>query len=316
MKKVFVAGHRGMVGSAIERLLLKDPSVQVITASRDQLDLTDQLAVRQFFLAGHFDEVYIAAAKVGGINANNSMPADFIYQNLMIQSNIIDSARLAGVVKLLFLGSSCIYPKNVAQPMSESALLSGHLEPTNEPYAIAKIAGVKLCESYNRQYNADFRSIMPCNLYGPKDNFDPITSHVIPGLIHKFHQAKLNKLPSVEIWGTGKAMREFLFVDDLARAALHVMNMDYQSYWSLVNAQMSHLNVGTGVDLPILDVAREIAEVVGFDGFIETSPDRPEGTPRKLLDSSLVRSSGWSPATEFSEGLRITYQWFLSQQNQ
>jgi GDP-L-fucose synthase len=315
---IFVAGHQGMVGSAIIRTLLANgySSDQLITRTRGELDLTDQLAVRRFFENIKPTQVYLAAAKVGGIYANQSFPADFIYQNLMIQTNVIDAAFRSGVQKLLFLGSSCIYPRLAEQPMDESVLLSDKLEPTNEPYAIAKIAGIKLCESYNRQYGQshglDYRSVMPTNLYGPGDNYHPENSHVLPALIRRFHEAKLSNNDTVAIWGSGMARREFLFVDDMASACLHVMNLPKETYWKQTHPMKSHVNVGFGYDISIADVAQLICEVVGFKGSITYNITKPDGAPRKLLNSSKIREFGWSPKVNLTQGLQKTYTDFLN----
>lgn len=312
---IFVAGHRGMVGSAIVRALSKSGD-EIITRARNELDLTDQTATLNFFSAYKIDQVYLAAAKVGGIHANNSYPAEFIYQNLMLQCNVIHQAFRAGVKKLLFLGSSCIYPRLAIQPMAEDALLTGPLEPTNEPYAIAKIAGIKLIESYNRQYGdshgIDYRSVMPTNLYGPGDNYHPENSHVIPALIRRFDEAKKIGAPDVVIWGTGAPRREFLFVDDMAAASIHVMNLDSEIYKKNTSPMQSHINVGTGSDISILDAAIAIAEVVGFNGKILCDSSKPDGAPRKLMDVSRLRSMGWSAKVSFSEGLKVAYQDYLS----
>lgn len=313
-KKVFVAGHKGMVGSAIMRQLTKEPSYEVITADRADLDLLDQKAVGEFFADHAVDQVYLAAAKVGGIQANNEYPAEFIYQNLVIETNIIHSAHLNGVQQLLFLGSSCIYPKLAAQPMQEAALLTGILESTNEPYAIAKIAGIKLCESYNRQYGRDYRSVMPTNLYGENDNFHAENSHVIPALIRRFHEAKEANAANVSAWGTGKPMREFLHVDDMAAASIHVMNLDPVSYTRETEAMMSHINVGTGVDCSIKELTETVAKVVGFKGAIEWDSSKPDGTPRKLMDVSRLERLGWKYSIGLEEGLQRTYAWFLDNQ--
>ena len=312
-KRVFVAGHRGMVGSAIVRLLLDAglPEDSLVTRTRSELNLTDQASVRSFFESGKIDEVYLAAARVGGIHANNTRPADFIYENLMIEANVINAAFHDGVKKLLLLGSSCIYPRQAPQPMREDALLTGTLEPTNEPYAIAKIAGIKLCESYNRQYGQshgiDYRSVMPTNLYGPGDNYDLENSHVIPALIRKFHEAKAASATEVAVWGTGKPRREFLYVDDMAAASTHVMQLSKSAYESMTEPMLSHINVGFGEDISIRELAQVVAGVVGFDGDIVFDTDRPDGTPRKLLDSTRLRSSGWRPQVPFEEGLRLAY---------
>ena len=310
MTKIFVAGHRGMVGSAICRQL-KKLDVQIITAERDKLDLVNQSQVLDFFKKHKIDQVYLAAAKVGGIYANNTYPADFIYKNLMIQNNIIHSSFKSEVIKLLFLGSSCIYPKFAKQPIEENALLSGQLELTNEPYAIAKIAGIKMCESYNRQYSVDYRSVMPSNLFGPGDNFHHENSHVIPALIRRFHEAKEASKSEVIIWGTGSALREFLHVDDMARAAVHVMNLDISSYRNKTNPRLSHINIGTGTDCSIKELAETIAEVIGFSGKISWDSSKPDGTPRKLMDSSILKSTNWSPKFTLKDGLRHTYKWYL-----
>jgi len=314
MTKVFVAGHNGMVGSAICRQLAADDSVEVVTASRDELDLLSQADVARFFDAHRFDQVYLAAAKVGGIWANNEYPAEFIYQNLTIQNNVIHSAYQSGVKKLLFLGSSCIYPKLAEQPMQESALLTGVLEPTNEPYAIAKIAGIKMCESYNRQYGVDYRSVMPTNLYGENDNFHPENSHVIPALMRRFHEAKLAGDAEVVVWGTGKPMREFLHVDDMAAASVFVMNADKAIYAANTETMLSHLNVGTGEDCTIAEMALTMAEVVGFSGEVVFDATKPDGTPRKLMDVSKLNALGWKYSISLKDGLAKTYEWFLQHQ--
>ncbi|MDB2504022.1 GDP-L-fucose synthase [Gammaproteobacteria bacterium] len=313
--RVFVAGHGGMVGSAIVRLLSKHSRYKVLTRTRSELDLMSQTDVANFFQQNKIDQVYLAAAKVGGIVANNSYPADFIYQNLMIQSNIIHSAHISGVQKLLFLGSSCIYPKLVEQPISEQSLLSGRLESTNEPYAIAKIAGIKLCESFNRQYGRDYRSVMPTNLYGPNDNFHPKNSHVIPGLIRRFHEAKLNGLQEVVAWGTGKPMREFLYVDDMAAASVHVMELESSIYDKNTEPMLSHINIGTGVDCTIHELVEAIAKAVGYEGAISFDTSKPDGTPRKLLDISRLRSLGWQYQVSLEDGLIRSYNWFLANQH-
>lgn len=313
-QKVFVAGHRGMVGSAIVRALQQGGCRLLVTCSRSELDLTDQGAVRRFFAAKQPDQVYIAAAKVGGIHANDTYPAEFIYENLMIEANIIDAAFRSGVRKILFLGSSCIYPRLAPQPMREDALLTGPLERTNEPYAIAKIAGIKLCESYNRQYGVshgvDYRSVMPTNLYGPGDNYHHENSHVIPALIRRFHEAKVSGLPSVAIWGTGSARREFLYVDDLARACVHVMDLDAAAYLANTEPMCSHINVGSGVDISILELARLVARTVGYEGIIDTDPSKPDGTPRKLMDCSKLNSLGWVAGVDLPRGLALAYEDF------
>lgn len=313
-KRVFVAGHQGMVGSAIVRALEKAGDAEIITRTRSELDLLDQAAVFRFFNQHTVDEVYLAAAKVGGIWANNTYPAEFIYQNLIIEANIIHGAFQAGVRKLLFLGSSCIYPKLAEQPIAESSLLQGALEPTNEPYAIAKIAGIKLCESYNRQYGTDYRSVMPTNLYGINDNFHPENSHVVPALLRRFHEAKMQDLPSVTVWGSGSPMREFLYVDDMAGACLHVMNLPKEVYGEHVLPMSSHINVGTGKDCTIRELANTIARAVGYQGDILWDTSKPDGTPRKLLDVSLLKRLGWQYSVELDEGIERTYQWFLQNQ--
>lgn len=316
--KIYVAGHRGMVGSAIVRQLLAQghPAELIVTRTHAELDLTNQAAVHEFFAKEKPDQAYLAAAKVGGIHANNTYPAEFIYQNLMMQANVIDAAFRYGVQKLLFLGSSCIYPKLAPQPMREDALLTGTLEATNEPYAIAKIAGIKLCESYNRQYGqshgVDYRSVMPTNLYGPGDNYHPENSHVIPALIRRFHEAKISQAPSVTIWGTGTPRREFLYVDDMAAACVHVMNLDKPIYDQHTQPMLSHINVGCGEDLTILEVARAVARTVGYTGQIHTDPAKPDGTPRKLMDSSRLNALGWQAQVGLEAGLKAAYEDFLT----
>ena len=307
---IFVAGHRGMVGSAIVRTLLAqgiDPS-QIVIRTRSELDLLNQEAVDQFFASVQPTQVYLAAAKVGGIHANNTYPAEFIYQNLMLQANVIHAAHVHGVQKLLFLGSSCIYPKLALQPMAETALLTGTLEPTNEPYAVAKIAGIKLCESYNRQYGRDYRSVMPTNLYGPGDNYHPENSHVIPALLRRFHEARLANAAEVAIWGTGTPRREFLFVDDMAAASVFVMNLAPEAYLAQVQPQLSHINVGCGSDVTIAELAQTVARVVGYAGRITFDASKPDGPPRKLMDSGRLTAMGWSARVGLEQGLRQTYQ--------
>ena len=317
-QKIYVAGHRGMVGSAIVRQLVAqghDPE-RIIGRTHAELDLTDQAAVRDFFVKEKPDQVYLAAAKVGGIHANNAYPAEFIYDNLMVQANVIDAAFRNGVKKLLFLGSSCIYPKLAPQPMSESALLTGFLEPTNEPYAVAKIAGIKICESYNRQYGSahgvDYRSVMPTNLYGPGDNYHPENSHVIPALIRRFHEAKVNQAPVVTIWGSGKPFREFLYVDDMASASVYVMNLAKDIYDQHTSPMQSHINVGFGSDITIAELARTVGKVIGYTGNIDFDTTKPDGTPRKLMDSSRLNALGWQATVAFEAGLQVAYQDFLA----
>ncbi|MEE9335493.1 MAG: GDP-L-fucose synthase [Granulosicoccaceae bacterium] len=309
-KKIFVAGHNGMVGSAIARQLEQQGNVEIITQSRTQLDLCDRAAVTAFFQKAQLDQIYLAAAKVGGIHANNEYPAEFIHQNLSIQLNVIDAAHKADVQQLLFLGSSCIYPRMAMQPMAESALLAGELEPSNEPYAIAKIAGIKLCESYNRQYGRDYRSVMPTNLYGPGDNFHPENSHVVPALIRRFHEAKQSNLPAVTMWGTGAPYREFLHVDDMAKACLWVMGLDKATINNNVSPMLSHINVGTGEDCTIAQLANTVTAVVGYEGALEWDTSKPDGTPRKLLDVALLKKLGWQSSINLTDGLRDTYGWF------
>lgn len=310
-RRVFVAGHLGMVGRALCRLLQALPQIDLVTATRDELDLTDQSAVQQFFRRQQIDELYLAAAKVGGIWANNRFPADFIYQNLMIECNVIQAAHLADVQKLLFLGSSCIYPKLSPQPIPESALLTGPLEPTNEPYAIAKIAGIKLCESYNRQYGRDYRSVMPTNLYGPNDNFDPMNSHVIPALMGKFYNAIAENQQEVIIWGSGEARREFLHVDDLASACLHLMAKSKSDFWRHLDPRCSHINVGTGIDSSILELAELLKRISGFHGELLFDRSKPEGTLLKRLDSALLNTKyGWASKIGLEAGLSQVWQWY------
>lgn len=313
--RIFVAGHKGMVGSAIARQLEKNTNNQMITATRSELDLVNQKAVSTFFEEHKIDQVYLAAAKVGGIHANNEYPAEFIYENLMIEANIIHAAHLNNVQQLLFLGSSCIYPKMAPQPMKEEMLLTGTLECTNEPYAAAKIAGIKLCESYNRQYGRDYRSVMPTNLYGENDNFHPENSHVIPALLRRFHEAKLNNDPVVMAWGTGKPMREFLYVDEMAEASIFVMNLDNEIYQRETSPMLSHINVGTGIDCTIKELVETVSKVVGYQGEIEWDTSKPDGTPRKLMDVSRLKRLGWEAKISLEEGLSKTYQWFLAHQN-
>ena len=314
--KIFIAGHRGMVGSAILRKLALDPNVEIVSRNRTELDLTNQAAVETFFAESSFDQVYLAAAKVGGIHANNTYPAEFIYENLMMEANIIHSAFRHGVKKLLFLGSSCIYPKLADQPMREEALLTGSLECTNEPYAIAKIAGIKLCESYNRQYGnshgIDYRSVMPTNLYGPGDNYHSENSHVIPALIRRFHEAKVNDAPEVAIWGSGTPKREFLHVDDMAAASIHVMNLDSHLYEQHTQPMLSHINVGYGSDVSIAELAVLIGQTVGYKGGIVYDSSKPDGTPRKLMDSSRLNALGWQAHITLEEGLVSAYKDFLT----
>ena len=311
MTKIFVAGHRGMVGSAVCRQLRKQPGIEIITRTRRELDLCKQTAVMDFMKSEKPDEVVLAAAKVGGIYANDTYPADFIYENLQIQNNVINAAHLNDVQKLLFLGSSCIYPRAVEQPMKEDALLTGVLEPTNEPYAIAKIAGIKMCESYNRQYGRDYRSVMPTNLYGPGDNYHPENSHVVPALIKRFHEAKVNKKTEVSVWGSGRPMREFLFVDDMAEASLFVKNLDYTIYKENTEPMLSHINVGSGVDVTIKKLAQTVKEVVGFSGELIFDKSKPDGTMRKLMDVSKLRALGYIAPTSLRSGLELAYADFL-----
>lgn len=317
--KIYVAGHRGMVGSAIVRQLQAKGFGNIVTRTHAELDLCNQQAVAQFFQDERPDQVYLAAAKVGGIHANNTYPAEFIYQNLMMEANVVHQAFEAGVKKLLFLGSSCIYPKMAPQPMAEDALLMGKLEATNEPYAIAKIAGIKLCESYNRQYaqshGIDYRSVMPTNLYGPGDNYHPENSHVIPALIRRFHEAKEQNAPEVLIWGTGTPMREFLYVDDMAAASVFVMELDQLTYKQHTEPMQSHINVGFGSDVTIKELAKTIGEVVGYQGKIVFDTTKPDGTPRKLMNSERLKEMGWSAKVNLVDGLAKAYQDFLSQIN-
>jgi len=309
--KIFVAGHRGMVGSAVVRCLKVQGRKNIVTCTRAELDLTQQQAVRDFFAREKIDQVYLAAGKVGGIHANNTYPAEFIYQNLMMEANVIHEAWQAGVKKLLFMGSSCIYPRMAPQPMTENALMSGPLEPTNEPYAIAKIAGIKLCESYNRQYGkshgTDYRSVMPTNLYGPGDNYHIENSHVIPAMIRRFHEAKLHQIPALAIWGSGMALREFLYVGDMAAASVHVMDIDKATYDAHTQPTQSHINVGFASDITISTLAFTVAKVVGYTGHINFDKSKPDGPPRKLLESSKLRNMGWRPQVKLEAGLAIAY---------
>jgi GDP-L-fucose synthase len=310
--KIYVAGHRGMVGSAIIRELASQGQTNIVVRTHAELDLTNQQAVRSFFEVEKPDQVYLAAAKVGGITANNTYPAEFIYQNLMMEANVIHEAHKRGVIKLLFLGSSCIYPKLAEQPMKEEALLTGVLEATNEPYAIAKIAGIKLCESYNRQYGVDYRSVMPTNLYGVGDNYHPENSHVIPALIRRFHEAKMNRAHEVVIWGSGLPMREFLYVDDMATASVYVMNLDKSIYEQHTESMLSHINVGYGGDITIMALAQSISDVVGYKGSVGFDVSKPDGAARKLMDSSRLNSLGWQAKINLKDGLTKAYQDYLS----
>lgn len=311
-QRIFVAGHRGMVGSAIVRQLQAKGYTNIIVATHAELDLCSQVAVNDFFKTHQIDQVYLAAAKVGGIHANNEYPADFIYQNLMIEANVIHAAHVNGVQKLMFLGSSCIYPKMAQQPMVESELLTGVLESTNEPYAVAKIAGIKLCESYNRQFGRDYRSVMPTNLYGPHDNYHPENSHVIPALLRRFHEAVKDNAEVVTIWGSGKPMREFLYVDDMAAASIHVMELDAETFKANTQPMLSHINVGTGMDCTIRELAETVAKVTGFQGRLEFDATKPDGTPRKLMDVSRLADLGWKASISLEDGLRDAYQWYLN----
>ncbi|CCF08994.1 GDP-L-fucose synthase [Pantoea ananatis] len=315
IKKVFIAGHRGMVGSAIKRQLSKRTDIEIITKTKEELNLLSKKDVEEFFQSSDIDEVYLAAAKVGGIHANNHFPAEFIYENMLIECNVIHAAHLANIPKLLFLGSSCIYPKFAEQPIKESALLTGELEQTNEPYAIAKIAGIKLCESYNRQFGRDYRSVMPTNLYGENDNFHPENSHVVPALMRRFHEAMLNDDSEVIVWGSGNPMREFLYVDDMAEASVFVMELNNATYANNTAPMLSHINVGTGIDCSIRELAQTVAEVVGYKGEIKFDNSKPDGTPRKLLDVQRLKDMGWSYSTDLNVGLTKTYNWFLENQN-
>jgi len=314
--RIFVAGHRGMVGSAIVRRLQALGYDNIITRGREELDLVDQAAVNAFFAENKIDQVYMASAKVGGIHANNTYPAEFIYQNLMVEANIIHAAHCNDVNKLLFLGSSCIYPKFAEQPMKEEALVTGVLEPTNEPYAVAKIAGIKLCESYNRQYGRDYRSVMPTNLYGPNDNFHPENSHVVPALLKRFHEATQRGDNEVVIWGSGKPQREFLHVDDMAAASVHVMELDDATYQAHTQPMLSHINVGTGVDCSIRELAETITRVTEYQGQLIFDSSKPDGTPRKLMDVSRLKALGWQASISLEDGLRDAYRWFVENQHQ
>ena len=309
-RNIFIAGHNGMVGSAIHRLLHQQQTANVFTANRAELDLLDTDAVKLFLQKHKVDTIYMAAARVGGIHANNAFPAEFIQENLQIQLAVVDAAFKSGIKKMLFLGSSCIYPRMAAQPIAENALMSGKLEPTNEPYAIAKIAGIKLCESYNRQYGTDYRSVMPTDLYGINDNFHPENSHVVPALMRRFHEAKVNNLPNVVVWGSGKPMREFLYVDDMAEACIHIMNIDKERFSTITTPMESHINIGTGLDCTIAELTNTMAKVVGYDGKIVWDSQKPDGTPRKLLNVDRAASLGWKSSTSLEEGLSKTYEWF------
>ncbi len=309
--KIYIAGHLGLVGSAIVRQLEARGFTNLLMRTRKELDLTNQAAVQAFFKNEQPDYVIHAAGKVGGIHANNTYPADFIYQNIMMEANVINSAYENKVKRLLFLGSTCIYPKAVEQPMREDAILTDTLEPTNEPYALAKIAGIKLCESYNRQHDTDFRSVMPTNLYGINDNFHPKNSHVIPALMRRFHEAKMNNDTEVVVWGTGNAMREFLYVDDMAAASLFVLELDEQTYQANTKPMLSHINIGTGVDITIREMAETMKQVVGFEGELTFDITKPDGAPRKLIDVSRLSDIGWEYTTELKEGLKKTYKWYL-----
>ncbi len=308
--KIFIAGHKGMVGNAINDALRKNTDYEIITKEKSELNLLNQNQVENFFRKNKVDQIYIAAAKVGGIFANNKYPANFIYENLKIETNIIESAHKNDVNKILFLGSSCIYPKFAKQPIKEEYLLTGPLEDTNEPYAVAKIAGIKLCESYNRQYGRDYRSVMPTNLYGPNDNFHPTNSHVIPGLINRFHHASENNEKEIMIWGSGKPLREFLYIDDMASASLHIMNLEKDVLEKQTETNLSHINVGSGKDYSIKDLGSKISDITGFKGSIRFDSSKPDGTPRKLLDISKLKKLGWSPSISLDDGLLKTYEWY------
>jgi GDP-L-fucose synthase len=310
-KRIYIAGHNGMVGSALKRQLEKDINNSIITASFKDLDLRNQPQVADFFAQNPIDEIYLSAAKVGGIHANDTYPAEFIYDNLMMECNVIHQAWQSDVYRLMFLGSSCIYPRLASQPMQEAELLNGKLEPTNEPYAVAKIAGIKLCESYNRQYGTDYRSVMPTNLYGPGDNYHPENSHVIPALLRRFHEAKLSNADSISIWGSGTSLREFLHVDDMARASVHVMDLPLEEYQQVTDPRLSHINVGSGVDCSIAELVGVIQEVTGYEGNISYDTSKPDGAPRKLMDSTKLKSLGWQPQYTLKEGLADAYQWFV-----
>lgn len=310
--RIYVAGHQGLVGSAIVRALRAQGHTNIVTRSHAELELTDQAQVRAFFQSERIEQVYLAAARVGGIHANKTYPAEFIYDNMMVEANVVHEAWRSGVGKLLFLGSSCIYPRLAAQPIREEYLMSGVLEPTNEPYAMAKIAGIKLCESYNRQYGTDYRSVMPTNLYGPGDNYHPENSHVIPAMLRRFHEARLGGAPEVVIWGSGKPMREFLYVDDMAQASVHVMNLERATYAAHTDPMHSHINVGTGADVTIAELAHLVADTVGYRGRIVFDTSKPDGTPRKLLDVSKLRALGWQARTPLPEGLRLAYAAFVA----
>ena len=314
--KIYVAGHRGLVGSALVRRLEKEGYSNLILRTSKELNLRDESAVKSFFDEEKPEYVFLAAAKVGGIHANNTYPADFIIQNIQIQTNVITHALRTGVKRLLFLGSSCIYPRECPQPMKEEYLLTGPLEPTNEPYAIAKIAGIKMCESVNRQHGTDFRSVMPTNLYGPGDNFHPENSHVLPGLLRKFHEAKINQSEYVEVWGSGRPRREFLHVDDMASACLYIMNLNEKTYKANTKPMLSHINIGTGKDCTIRELAETIAKVTGFKGDIRFDSSKPDGTPRKLLDISRLNALGWEATISLEDGIRQTYQWFLEHRDE